>query len=174
MKTTLLAVLGLLAIACMFVHPDRLLAKDDSQASSPAMQAPAQGPVSSSFDDALKKAAAEHKRVLLDFSGSDWCHWCQVMEREVLSTPEFKNYADRHLVVVLVDFPAQTRLPESQQAQNNSLKNRYHIEGFPTFIVVSPEGRELDRVVGYMPGGPQAFLSRLQKTESAENPPAQK
>ncbi|MDT8391733.1 MAG: thioredoxin family protein [Lentisphaeria bacterium] len=28
------------------------------------------------YDAALKKAKAENKVVILDFSGSDWCVWC--------------------------------------------------------------------------------------------------
>jgi thioredoxin-related protein len=130
-----------------------------------------------SFDEVLAKAAAEHKRVLIDFSGSDWCYWCQVMEKDVLSKAEFKAYADKNLVVLLADFPSRTQLPSEVQERNYFLKNKYRVNGFPTFVVLSADGKELDRVVGYVRGGPQAFIEILRKTENlpapeANNPPA--
>jgi thioredoxin-related protein len=130
-----------------------------------------------SFDEVLAKAAAEHKRVLIDFSGSDWCYWCQVMEKDVLTKDEFKAYADKNLVVLVADFPSRTQLSREVQERNYFLKNKYRVNGFPTFVVLAPDGRELDRVVGYVRGGPQAFIEILRKTENipaqgAENPPA--
>ena len=35
------------------------------------------------YDVALKRAAAENKLVLADFSGSDWCGWCKKLDKEV-------------------------------------------------------------------------------------------
>jgi thioredoxin-related protein len=130
-----------------------------------------------SFDEVLAKATAEHKRVLIDFSGSDWCYWCQVMEKDVLSKAEFKAYADKNLVVLVADFPSRTQLSREVQERNYFLKNKYRVNGFPTFVVLSADGKELDRVVGYVRGGPQAFIEILRKSENlpapdAGNPPA--
>ena len=35
---------------------------------------------------ALDKAQAEDKIVLLDFTGSDWCIWCQRLKGEIFDT----------------------------------------------------------------------------------------
>jgi thioredoxin-related protein len=123
-----------------------------------------------SFYEVLAKAAAEHKRVLIDFSGSDWCYWCQVMEKDVLSKAEFKAYAEKNLVVLVADFPSRTQLSREVQERNYFLKNKYRVNGFPTFVVLSADGKELDRVVGYVRGGPQAFIEILRKTENAPSP----
>ena len=46
------------------------------------------------YDAALKKAAAENKHVVIDFSGSDWCGWCKRLDKEVFATEEFRKGAD--------------------------------------------------------------------------------
>jgi len=167
MKNTLLVLAAILIIGWFVIRPAIASADDSDRPTATAGD-------ETSFDAALKKAATEHKRVLLGFSGSDWCHWCQVMDREVLSTADFKAYADQHLVVLIADFPARRQLPDDVAAQNNFLKNRYRVDGYPTFVVLSPQGAEIDRVSGYVRGGPQAFISILKRTESAENASAQK
>jgi len=37
------------------------------------------------FNQAAQQAAQEHKYVLLDFTGSDWCPWCIKMDKEVFN-----------------------------------------------------------------------------------------
>ncbi|MCR9247177.1 MAG: thioredoxin family protein, partial [bacterium] len=45
----------------------------------------------------LTTAQAEAKKtgrpLLVNFTGSDWCHWCVRLKREVFSTPEFSRWA---------------------------------------------------------------------------------
>ena len=42
------------------------------------------------YDAALERAAKENKLILADFSGSDWCGWCQRLDKEVFDTEEFR------------------------------------------------------------------------------------
>lgn len=58
------------------------------------------------IESAKHKAQDEHKFILLNFSGSDWCGPCIRMHKEIFESEEFKNYADRNLVLVNADFPA--------------------------------------------------------------------
>lgn len=111
---------------------------------------------------ALAQAKAENKMVLLDFTGSDWCGWCIKFGREVFATSEFKEYADKHLVLVQLDYPQdKPQTPELKKA-NAELKDKYQIEGFPTFVVLNQDGKEIGRQVGYVAGGPKAFIAQLE------------
>lgn len=56
------------------------------------------------LEAAKAQAKKENKKILLDFTGSDWCGWCKKLDAEVFSKAEFKEYADKHLVLVEVDF----------------------------------------------------------------------
>lgn len=115
------------------------------------------------FPGALKQAQSENKRVLLDFTGSDWCGWCMKFHNEVLSTATFAAYASQNLELVKVDFPHHTPLPPDQQSANDALSRQFGVNGFPTFVLLNSGGRELGRQVGYQPGGPDAFIAELEK-----------
>ena len=116
----------------------------------------------SSYDQALKFAKKSKRPILLNFTGSDWCIWCKRMGKESLGTKEFIRFASTNLLLVEVDFPESS--PQSQEVKeaNASLQAQFGVTGFPTFILVSPEGKELGRHVDYLKGGTPAFASLLQ------------
>jgi thiol-disulfide isomerase/thioredoxin len=111
---------------------------------------------------ALNQAQSENKLVLLDFTGSDWCGWCIKFDRDVLSTPGFAAYAQNKLVLVVVDFPRQKPQSDALKQANNQLKDRFRVDGFPTFVLLNHAGKELGRQVGYARGGPDAFIAELE------------
>jgi thioredoxin-related protein len=106
-------------------------------------------------------AHEEHKRILLDFTGSDWCEWCKELDHEVFSTTAFKTYASKHLVLVKVDFPRSIPQSTEIKKQNLILQQQYAIEGYPTVIVLDADGKQIGKL-GYMPGGPDAFIKALE------------
>jgi thioredoxin-related protein len=114
------------------------------------------------YAKAQQEAKESNKLLLLDFTGSDWCGWCIKLNREVFSKPEFKDYASKNLVLVEVDFPRWKSLSANVRKQNEQLAQRYQIEGFPTIVVLNGDGKPVG-VLGYMEGGPQAFIAELKK-----------
>jgi protein disulfide-isomerase len=110
----------------------------------------------------LERARSEKKMVLLDFTGSDWCSWCIKFDEEVLSTGKFRGYAATHLTLETVDFPDSKPQSDALKQANQDLKNKYNVTGFPTFILLDSNGRELGRQIGYLAGGPDAFISELE------------
>jgi len=111
---------------------------------------------------AQAKAKAENKLILLDFTGSDWCIWCKRLNDQVFSKPEFADYAKKNLVLVEVDFPRQKEQSEALKKANQALQEKYKIDGFPTIIVLDGTGQKVGQL-GFMPGGPKAFLAELDK-----------
>ena len=120
---------------------------------------------STDLDKALAQAKKEKKSVLVEFTGSDWCPWCIKMDKEVLDTPAFKDYAGKNLILMLVDFPQTKQLPQKVQDQNDQLQKQYATEGFPTYILIDKDGKVLGQQVGYLDGGPTAFIAKLQSME---------
>jgi len=108
------------------------------------------------------KAKEENRLVLLDFTGSDWCGWCIKFNKEVLSTPEFAEYAAKHLVLVEVDFPSKKAQSAALKKGNQALSAKYKVDGYPTFVVLDKDGREIGRQEGYAKGGPKAFIAKLE------------
>ena len=116
------------------------------------------------YKNAQGEAKTNHKFVLLNFTGSDWCGYCIMLDRAILSKPEFKEYANKNLVLVTLDFPRNRRAQTvALQKQNQELAERYQIEGFPTLVVLDGEGKAVWRFEGYYAGGVAAFLAELDK-----------
>ena len=111
---------------------------------------------------AQAKAKEENKLVLLNFTGSDWCIWCQRLKRDVFDKPEFAQFAQSKLVLVEVDFPQRKILPGAQQQANARLDKTYHINSYPTIILLDPDGKQIARM-GYLFGGASGFIAKLEK-----------
>lgn len=114
------------------------------------------------FAAASKKAKDEGKYLLVNFTGSDWCGWCIRLDKEVFSTPEFKTYMDANLVGAFLDFPRRREISPERQQQNAELSEKYGIRGYPTILVLSPDG-DLVGQTGYRPGGAGEYIKHLEE-----------
>jgi thioredoxin-related protein len=135
---------------------------DESRTQSPTVAHASDLNWSTDFSQALEQARADDKRVLLDFTGSDWCPWCIKFDHEVLDTDPFAAYAQNKLELVLVDFPRTKPQSDELKQANQALGRRYNVSGYPTFVLVNYAGNELGRQVGYAAGGPSAFITELE------------
>ena len=114
---------------------------------------------SDDYKASLATAAKEHKKVLLDFTGTGWCSWCIRLEKDIFSQAAFKEYADKNLVLVRVEFqPIGKTLSSEVLKQNDALQQQYQVEGLPTLVLLSPEGKVIKQQSGYIPGGPKGFI----------------
>jgi protein disulfide-isomerase len=116
------------------------------------------------MEKAKMQAKAENKKILLDFTGSDWCGWCKKLDKEVFSQQAWKDYAAKHLVLVEVDFPRSFQLPEATKKQNDELAKKFSIRGYPTIVITSASGTKRGEL-GYVEGGPEAFIKALKKAD---------
>jgi protein disulfide-isomerase len=119
-----------------------------------------------SLPDAKARAEKEKKLLFLDFTGSDWCGWCKKLDAEVFSTPEFAQYAAKNLVLVQLDFPAQKPQSDDLKAANKALAKKFEITGYPTLIVMKPDGSVLWKQVGFMRGGTTAWIAKLDAAKA--------
>lgn len=114
------------------------------------------------FKKASAAAKGSGKYIMLDFSGSDWCGWCIKLEKEVFSQDAFKDFAEKNLVCVLVDFPQKKRQTREREQQNRDLATKYGIRGYPTIIILSPDGEPVGKT-GYLQGGPWKYAQHLNE-----------
>jgi len=120
---------------------------------------------STNYEAAIKKAAAENRMVLLEFTGSDWCPPCKMQAKEVFDQPEFEKFAEENLVPVKLDFPRRSGQDPETRAANQALAEKFDIEGFPTVILLDSKGIELAREVGYQGGGVEGFIAWVEKSK---------
>ena len=121
------------------------------------------------YEKSLAKAKEAQKMVLLDFTGSDWCGYCIKLDEEVFSKSAFKRFAKESLVLVELDYPRGKNLHKKTKEQNDALKSKYGISGYPTLILLDSEGKEAARWVGYK----ATLLDELkEKVKSPSKEPA--
>ncbi len=113
------------------------------------------------FEVAKAKAKAEKKLLLVDFTGSDWCAWCMRLKEEVFDKKTFETEAPKQFVCVELDFPQEKDLSKELKEQNTKLSHQYKVRGFPTVLVMDPEGQVMART-GYRPGGPEEYVKELR------------
>lgn len=127
-----------------------------------ATRAAAVGPAAPAFgrdttgdaDRAFAEAASRGELVLLDFSAV-WCPPCNLLAAEVLHAPDHEALlAGFQLAVLDVDHRSSW-----------TLKDRYHVGGYPTVIVADPDGTERARLVGY--DDRASFLAFLESSKRA-------
>ena len=114
------------------------------------------------FAAALEEAKAQNKSILVDFTGSDWCGWCIKLNKEVFSQTAFKEFAASELVLVKIDFPIKKTQSEALVAQNKALADKYEVHGYPTILLLSPQGKLIGRT-GYKAGGPETYIEHIKK-----------
>ena len=84
------------------------------------------------LDDAKKMSSDKNQKIVLVFSGSDWCAPCIKLDKEIFSTNEFKSFANENFVLLKADFPRKKKnaLSTEQQNHNNKLAEMYNPNGF--------------------------------------------
>jgi uncharacterized protein YyaL (SSP411 family) len=125
----------------------------------------AQVPWYYNLDEAKTIAQKEHRHILLNFSGSDWCGPCIRMHREIFETEVFEHMADSTLVMVNADFPRmkKNQLPAAQQQLNDAMADKYNSKGkFPYTVLLTADGKILKAWDGFPSTAPDAFAREVQ------------
>ena len=120
-----------------------------------------------SFETAKKRAAGEHKNIVLVFSGSDWCIPCMKLEKNILESSEFINDSRNHFVLLRADFPKKKvdQLSKEQQKQNDILAEKYNTQGlFPLVEVLNKDGKVLG-TTGFKNVSPKEYIAMLHSFE---------
>jgi thioredoxin-related protein len=120
----------------------------------------AEGLWTEDFAAAQAKAEKEGKDLLVDFTGSDWCKFCIMLKEEVFDQQGFKDAAPKNFVLVELDYPQQKEQPEAIKKQNDELREKYEIGGYPTVLLMNAKG-EVYAKTGYQDGGPEKYLTHL-------------
>lgn len=118
------------------------------------------------IDDAQSAAKEQHKHILLNFSGSDWCAPCIQLKKNVFEKSEFSEFANENLVLLRADFPRlkKNQLNKAQQEHNEKLAERYNPKGkFPYTVLLDSQGNIVHEWDGYAGSTAQQFVADLKQ-----------
>lgn len=97
----------------------------------------------------LSIASKEKKLIFID-AYTDWCSWCRVMDKETFSDSSVANIMNEKFVPVKY---------EMETGFGAAMSAKYRVNAFPTFLIFTPDGRLVNRILGYRK--PKELLEKL-------------
>jgi thioredoxin-related protein len=104
------------------------------------------------FEKAKAEATQNHKYILLNFCGSDWCGPCIKLKKDIFESADFEKFASENLVLVRADFPRlkKNQLDAKQTSHNEALAEKYNNQGkFPLTVLIDANGKVVKEWDGY-------------------------
>lgn len=112
---------------------------------------------------AWKLAKQKNIPVLLNFTGSDWCYWCKLMDKGVFAKKEWHKYARKNIILVTIDFPRNANIvPKKYIQRNQDLKKKYKIRGYPTYLLLTPQQKVIGKLGASRTATPAWFIKEIQ------------
>ena len=104
-----------------------------------------------------REEALRQARPMLVVFAADWCVPCRLIEADALSDPRVRDRLATEFIALHVDVTEETR-------ETRELLARYRVRGVPALLLLDAEGRELERVEGYLDA--DALLERLTRARA--------
>jgi len=106
------------------------------------------------YEEAISEAKKEDKKLLVYFTGSDWCGPCKMLKKDLFAKDEFKAFSESY-VMLYIDIPRNRDLLSSEQMTHNTqlLKRLNKKSVFPFFKILNSKEKELDEYSGYSMNG---------------------
>ncbi len=114
-----------------------------------------------SYNELLAKARKENKPIFLYFY-TNWCQPCRKINKEAFKDPNLVAYAQKEYIGYGVD-------AESAISEGKKLAKYYNVYFFPMFVVLTPQGKVMERMDGYQT--PVQFLALLKRNVSFKGEP---
>ena len=92
------------------------------------------------MDKAKKEAEETGLPILVLFTGTDWCPYCIKLENQVFEKKEFKEFVDKSLVLLKLDFPAGG---EAKNKADGTLAQEFGVKGFPQYFLADAAGKPM-------------------------------
>ena len=110
-----------------------------------------------SLEEARAKAKSEGKLVFVDV-GAYWCPPCQQLDEDVFVLPAVGEAMGQRYVAVHID---------AEKGEGPDVVREYHVQAYPTMLVLEPGGMEKGRVVDFLPA--EDLLAALGRIDNGEN-----
>lgn len=107
------------------------------------------------FDEAVKKARAAKKPIMIDF-WADWCTWCHRLDQT--------TYVDPVVVKLSEDF-IPVKVDTEGGKKNQDIALRYNVATLPTITFITPGGRQILTLKGFQ--GPGQFPRTMETARDA-------
>jgi thioredoxin-related protein len=114
--------------------------------------------------EAASIAKKEHKKLLIFFTGSDWCGPCKKLVADFFDSDGFKKIAEEDLVLYEADFPRNKSLVTNEQWEsNNRLSSKFKVNSFPTVLILDEKEKKIGQRKGYNMEDPSYYFKFVKR-----------
>jgi thioredoxin-related protein len=100
--------------------------------------------------EAVARAEADKKPVMIDFI-TDWCRWCDTLDARTYSDARVADFISSQVVPIKID---------AEKGEGIDIARKYAVHAYPTILLITAGGEEIDRIVGYFPA--EEFLKSIR------------
>jgi thioredoxin-related protein len=111
------------------------------------------------WSESVAKAKESGQMVFLDCY-TDWCYWCKVMDKETFTDTSVLNLIHSQFV------PTRREMEKSEEGK--ALGMKYHVNGYPSYLIFDGNGTLVYQIVGYRKA--DEFKVELKKALEATTP----
>ncbi|MBA3815313.1 MAG: thioredoxin family protein [Parachlamydiaceae bacterium] len=115
------------------------------------------------YEEAVQQARSRSLPLIMFFTGSDWCSWCNKIDEEAFDTRDFADAAGNKFVFLKLDLPLYSPQDPQIKAQNKQLQQKFNVRSFPTVIVYDAQQNQQIGTTGYRAGGGKQYAAYLNK-----------
>lgn len=108
--------------------------------------------IDNDWSKARAEAATTGKYIFAD-AYTEWCYWCKVMDKETFPDKEVAAFMTANFVPLKL---------EMEHNYGISVAMKYHVSGFPSFLILTSDGKLVRKLTGYIEA--KAFLRELKNT----------
>ena len=123
------------------------------------------------YEEVYQQSIESKRPIMANFTGSDWCGWCKKLKKAVFDTQIFKDWAEKNVVLLELDYPRRTPQDPEIKKQNKELQQTFRglVRGYPTILIFDIErsydgdekksdGIKIHGKMGYM-SDPNSFIN---------------
>lgn len=108
------------------------------------------------------------------FTGSDWCPPCKMLEKTIHEDDAFSEFADKNLVLLVIDFPKRKAQSSTVKERNRKMASDWQVRGYPSiFLTNGIDGKreiiERSNTVESFLSGVEIAISKLPSEGRGEN-----
>lgn len=121
-----------------------------------------------SWQQVKEKAKKENKYLFVDCF-TTWCGPCKYMASTIFPQEKMGDFFNKNFVNVKVQFDktkGDSEEVQSWYADAESMSKEYNVTAYPTFLIFSPQGELVHRIVGG--GDADGFIAKAQKALNPE------
>ena len=100
----------------------------------------------------LEEAKEEGKYLFIMFH-QEGCPFCDKMYRVTFQDPKVKDYFTKHFYMVLIDIKGSNPVVDfdGKEMTEKEFSHKHRVRATPVFLFVDHEGRQILKMVGYIP-----------------------